>query len=95
MEIKEAIEVLKSNYPDAHYSMVREAVDIAIATMEEQMSSRPCTAGRLIDADALDRGLHKAKRKYLVYKNNELAENVLFGIHIAEEAIKNATTIIN
>lgn len=43
MDIKEAIEVLKSNYPDAHYSMVREAVDIAIAAMEEQMSSHPYT----------------------------------------------------
>ena len=36
MEIREAIEILKCNYPDACYSMLREAVDIAISVLETQ-----------------------------------------------------------
>lgn len=33
---EEAIEVLQKNYPDSCYSMLREAVDIAIAALKTQ-----------------------------------------------------------
>lgn len=36
MTNKEAIETLKSNYPDSRYSMLREAVDVAISALIEQ-----------------------------------------------------------
>lgn len=36
MTNKEAIETLKSNYPDSRYSMLREAVDAAISALIEQ-----------------------------------------------------------
>lgn len=32
----EAIEVLKKNYPDKSFSMLREAVDIAIKVLQEK-----------------------------------------------------------
>lgn len=35
MTRNEAIDVLKANYPDAHYSELREAVDLAIKVLEE------------------------------------------------------------
>ena len=35
MTRNEAIAVLKANYPDAHYSELREAVDLAIKVLEE------------------------------------------------------------
>jgi hypothetical protein len=34
MDNKEAIEVLRKNYPDRHYSMLQEAVDVAISVLE-------------------------------------------------------------
>lgn len=41
MEIEEAIEVLEKNYPDPCYSMLREAVDIAILALKKQIGKRP------------------------------------------------------
>ena len=41
MEIKEAIEVLRCNYPDACYLMLREAVDIAIFVLEKEIEKAP------------------------------------------------------
>lgn len=35
MTRNDAIDVLKANYPDAHYSELREAVDLAIKVLEE------------------------------------------------------------
>lgn len=40
MTNKEAIETLKSNYPASCYSMLREAVDTAIAALIEQDTER-------------------------------------------------------
>lgn len=36
MKAKEAIEVLKANYPDSRYTMLREAVNIAIEVLKKQ-----------------------------------------------------------
>jgi uncharacterized protein (DUF433 family) len=35
MTSKEAIEVIKSNYPHENYTMLREALDLAIRVLEE------------------------------------------------------------
>lgn len=35
MEYKEAISVIKSNYPTENYTMLREALDIAIELLEK------------------------------------------------------------
>lgn len=37
MDAKKAIEVLKSNYPDAHYTLLCEAVDLAIKTLGKEV----------------------------------------------------------
>ena len=37
MTNQEAIETLKSNYPSSNYSMLRDAVDLAIAALEKQV----------------------------------------------------------
>lgn len=34
-EIIETIKTIKANYPDEHYTMVREALDIAIKALEQ------------------------------------------------------------
>lgn len=36
MTIKEAIETLEANYPDACYEQLREAVDLAIYALKQQ-----------------------------------------------------------
>ena len=36
MTREEAIEVLRANYPDACYSLLREAVDMAIEALEQE-----------------------------------------------------------
>ena len=43
MDKKEAIEVIRNNWPDSRYSMLREALDIAIAAIEESMVQKPAT----------------------------------------------------
>ncbi|SER87655.1 hypothetical protein SAMN05518872_102450 [Psychrobacillus sp. OK032] len=35
MTNKEAIEVIKSNYPPENYTLLREALDLAIKSLEE------------------------------------------------------------
>lgn len=35
MTSKEAIQVIKSNYPPENYTMLREALDLAIKVLEE------------------------------------------------------------
>lgn len=37
MEYKEAIEVIRSNYPPSNYTMLREALDLAIKILEEKV----------------------------------------------------------
>jgi hypothetical protein len=37
MENIEAIEVIKSNYPPEHYTMLRMALDLAIEALERQI----------------------------------------------------------
>ena len=43
MDKKEAIEVIRNNWPDSRYSMLREALDIAITVIEESMVQKPAT----------------------------------------------------
>ena len=42
MTNKEAIETLKANYPDACYEQLREAVDVAIKTLQTQQKQTAC-----------------------------------------------------
>lgn len=37
MEYKDAIEVIKKNYPPSNYTMLREALDLAINAMEKEI----------------------------------------------------------
>lgn len=39
MTYKEAIEILKSNYPSERYTMLREAVDLSIKILEEKQDN--------------------------------------------------------
>lgn len=41
MTNQEAIEVIKANYPSENYSMLREALDIALALLKEQEAVKP------------------------------------------------------
>jgi rubrerythrin len=41
MTNKEAIETIQANYPDERYTMLREALDIAIEALEKQESFEP------------------------------------------------------
>lgn len=41
MDIHEAIETLKANYPDACYGQLREAVDMAISALKKQIPKQP------------------------------------------------------
>lgn len=64
MDRKEAIEVLKKNYPDICYTMLREAVDMAIEALKTQDVVEELTqdlADRLNDAYAA--GYSAAKRE--------------------------------
>lgn len=40
MTNEEAIETLKANYPDACFEQLREAVDMAISTLEKQIQKK-------------------------------------------------------
>ncbi|MFE4571284.1 hypothetical protein [Paenibacillus chitinolyticus] len=35
MNYSDAIKVIESNYPPLHYSMLREALDLAVATLKK------------------------------------------------------------
>ena len=37
MEYKEAIEVIRSNYPPPQYTMLREALEVGIRVLEEKI----------------------------------------------------------
>lgn len=41
MDIKEAIKAIKSNYPPSNYTILREALDLAIEALEKQIPKRP------------------------------------------------------
>jgi len=41
MNNEEAIEVIKSNYPSERYTMLREALDLAVELMELQIPKSP------------------------------------------------------
>jgi len=43
MDKKQAIEAIRNNWPDSRYSMLREALDIAIAAIEGSMVQKPAT----------------------------------------------------
>jgi predicted RNase H-like HicB family nuclease len=38
MEYKQAIETIKGNYPPENYTMLREALDLAIEVMQEKIN---------------------------------------------------------
>lgn len=40
-KVREAIEVIKANYPTSGYYMLRESLDIAIEALEKQLPKRP------------------------------------------------------
>lgn len=40
-KVKEAIKIIKSNYPTSGYSMLCEALDIAIEALEKQLAIKP------------------------------------------------------
>jgi len=42
MTSQEAIETIKANYPPENYSMLREALDMAIALLKEQEPVKTC-----------------------------------------------------
>lgn len=40
-KVREAIEVIKANYPTSGYYMLRESLDIAIEALEKQLPKKP------------------------------------------------------
>ena len=40
-KVREAIEVIKANYPTSGFYMLRESLDIAIEALEKQLPKRP------------------------------------------------------
>ena len=44
-KVREAIEIIKSNYPTSGYYMLCEALDIAIEALEKQLPKRPNFSG--------------------------------------------------
>lgn len=40
-KVREAIEIIKSNYPTSGYYMLREALDTAIEALEKQLQKKP------------------------------------------------------
>lgn len=40
-KVREAIEIIKSNYPTSGYYMLREALDIAVEALEKQLPKKP------------------------------------------------------
>lgn len=45
MNKQEAIQAIKSNYPPSNYTMLREALDLAIQALEKQVPKRAEFAG--------------------------------------------------
>lgn len=41
MEYTEAIETIKSNYPPTQYTMLREALDLAMNALQKQIPQKP------------------------------------------------------
>ncbi len=41
MTNQEAIQVLENNYPDSHFSRLREAVNVALQALEKQIPKKP------------------------------------------------------
>ena len=41
MDVKQAIEAIKANYPHENYTELKEALDLAIQALEKQMSEKP------------------------------------------------------
>lgn len=89
MTREEAIEVLRANYPDACYSLLREAVEMAI----KALSVEHCE-----DAISFSKGTFKKRGKgYVVYdvkwlKKNWRTELKVMGVE-CEDAISRADTI--
>jgi len=63
MDKKEAIEVIRNNWPDSRYSMLREALDIAITVIEESMVQKPATNSNYVAA----RDAHREWRTNVCY----------------------------
>lgn len=53
MTKKEAVEVLQKNYPDSCYSMLQEAVDMAIEALSEEQKTK-CIVQIKIDQDDIE-----------------------------------------
>ena len=51
MKTNEAIEAIKSNYPDERYSILREALDMAISALEKQIPKEPIIVHPLQEND--------------------------------------------
>lgn len=67
----EAIEVLKSNYPDPCYSLLREAVDMAIKALE-QRGRKPM--GKFIDVEATADKIYNKYGTHPVYYSDNRTE---------------------
>ncbi len=44
-KVREAIEIIKSNYPTSGYYMLCEALDIAVEALEKQLPKKPIEKG--------------------------------------------------
>jgi len=54
MTNQEAIETIEANYPPENYSMLREALDMAIKLLKEQETVKPKTGYWIESAASLD-----------------------------------------
>ena len=48
MNYKQAIEVIKSNYPPENYTMLREALNLSIKLLEQADNTTPLKEGGII-----------------------------------------------
>ena len=52
-KVKEAIEVIKANYPTSGYYMLRESLDIAIEALEKQLPKKTIDKSCVKDNDTI------------------------------------------
>ena len=72
MKKEEAIDVLKANYPDSCYELLREAVDVAIEALKEEheIGYRECSDALLkmwMDNVLTDRQYYNIMGKLFLY----------------------------
>lgn len=51
MELRDAIAAIKSNYPTKNYTMLREALDLAIWALEKQIPKEPFMGNKVCGLD--------------------------------------------